>query len=127
MVAEREKKSPKLHHNRPSLEDYNKLNPNLFEEWEDFMRAPFPRAAKGQEIRGVDLVLIRSEIVGSIQTYVDMFDACHFGTTISCDVLENCVLKLRPVVPLLVGDTAVYFKRLLEFCDEVLDRVADAL
>jgi hypothetical protein len=97
-------------------------NPPLYKEWESFTRTPFPPAAKGQVVDGVDLVLIHSKAADCIQIYVERgfsFESETYG------VLEEWVYDLSRVVPMLVGDTAAYFERLLDFGRRILGEVPE--
>lgn len=85
------------------------------------MQVPFPAAAKDLKIDGVDLVLIHSKIADCIREFL-------FRPLLDWErstVLEDCVLELDRVVPSLVGDTALYFERLLEFGRAVRDEILD--
>jgi hypothetical protein len=97
-------------------------SPNLRKEWESFTLTPFPSAARGQVVDGVDLVLIHSEVARCIRTYYDgglSFESEAFS------VLEDDVQDLIKVVPLLVGDAAAYFGRLLDIGGAVLGEVPE--
>jgi len=86
MVAEWERKFPKFSYSIPK-HDLSQL----YKEWEGFTQVPFPPAARGQEVDGVDLVLIHSKVADCIITYLDrgLLDGERFG------VLEDCLLELN--------------------------------
>jgi len=89
---------------------------DLQKEWQAHRASAFPLAAKGQEVSGIDLVLVDTCAAGCIQTFVD---------TSALDderaqALAGCVEELERAVPSLLGDTAEYFARLLDLSRDVL-------
>lgn len=114
-----ERKLSKLYFSSESVRPYPNLD--LPKEWEIFLRTPFPLAARGQEVDGIDLSQLRSDAAGCIQIFLD--NRSLDGT--SFDVLEECMGELTRIVPLLVGDVAAYFQQLLNCSDEVLGRIVD--
>jgi hypothetical protein len=105
------------------LNKYNRVNfhgpnPDIQREYESFARAPFPPAAREEEINGVDLVLLDSTAAGCIQ----FFAASGFLDAQRTRALEGCVKELEKVVPLLIEDAAAYFGWLLALSREVIAR-----
>jgi hypothetical protein len=86
--------------------------------WEAHLTAKFPAAARGQEVDGVDLVLVDTYAAGCIQTFVDTgsLDARRL------DVLRGCVDDLERALPSLLGDTSTYFARLLDLGRSILTK-----
>ena len=82
---------------------------NIEKQWRALHAAEFPPAARGQEVNGVDLVLVDTYAAGCIQTFLNTggLDVTRM------QALEGCVDVLERGIPLLSGDTASYFTRLL--------------
>ncbi len=95
---------------------------DLQREFDSFAGAPFPPAARGQEINGVDLVLLDSTAAGCIQ----FFASRGFLDEERMRTLKSCVEELGKIVPLLSDDSAAYFKWLLNLSVEALDRAVAA-
>lgn len=105
----------------PKQLGYNKPNPDLYKELEGFLQAPFPPAARGREVDGVDLVFIHSKLADCLQTHLDRGVIDGERAT----VLEDYLPELARVVLLLDGDTAAYFARLLDLGAAVLNDLID--
>lgn len=82
---------------------------DLQKEWRDHRASAFPPAARGKEVNGVDLVLVDTYAAGCIQTFAETgaLDAERM------QALDACVKELERAIPLLDGDSAEYFTRLL--------------
>jgi hypothetical protein len=85
--------------------------------WEEHLRGTFPRGSAGEEVDGVDLVLLDSLAAGCVSSYLaagGRLDPEHRA------VLETCATDLSRVVPKLRGQARAYFERLRVLSDAVL-------
>jgi hypothetical protein len=101
----------------PKQLGYNKSNPDLYRELEHFLQTPFPSDARGREVDGIDLVLIHSILAECLQNHLQRGLIDGGGST----VLEDHLPDLARIVPLLDGDIATYFDRLLDLGAAVLN------
>lgn len=88
----------------------------LYEEHE---RAEFPSRLRGEELAGVDLVMLDADIVGCVDAWQGSAGRLDAGRQ---SILRNCLDDLNRVVPLLTDDReARYYERLRELTRLVLE------
>lgn len=84
--------------------------------WQEHMRAEFPARLRGEEIDGVDAVLLDVLIAGCATTWRSSgspLDEKRLG------VLRQCLLDLDAVESHLSGDEAAYYSRLRSIAELV--------
>ena len=82
----------------------------LAELLEVHLASPFPAGYRGQEVGGIDLVLLDADVVGLVSSYL-----AHNGFTESQRlVLEGCVSDADRVLSGLSGEAQLYFGRVRE-------------
>jgi hypothetical protein len=89
--------------------------------WHEHVAAPFPKASRGREVAGYDLVLLDSDTAGCLCTIVSR------GTldTWRLAVLGLCYHGLCLVGAQLHGEERSYFSRLEDLAGMVLQAVRD--
>lgn len=80
--------------------------------WKEHMRADFPARLRGEELAGVDMVMLDADIAGCVVTW--RLDRGHLDEE-RHQVLLRCIADLDKVLPLLTESSEVqYYKRLRE-------------
>jgi hypothetical protein len=78
--------------------------------WAEHLEAPFPTRRRGEEIAGVDLVMLDADVAGCVQTWMSnsfRLDEPHRGW------LARCLGDLDRALPLMDdGAERDYFERL---------------
>ncbi len=77
--------------------------------WLAHRGTPFPVAARGVEVRGVDLVLLDSLASGCVSSLVEV--DCERDVT-KASLLGELAPQIESVLPLLDGETRAYFSQL---------------
>jgi hypothetical protein len=93
------------------------------ELWEEHLAAQFPAGYRGEEIAGVDMVLLDAEIAGCISSYLrsrGKLDADRLRIT------RTCRLHLDQVIPQLNGEAQRYYERLRILSDLVTQSLAQS-
>ena len=88
--------------------------------WDEHLKAEFPSDCLGQEIQGVELVLLDTDVAGCISTYLGSkgkLDAQGLA------ILRSCYRDLAVVLPLLQPEAAAYFQRIDQMVSCVLGSV----
>jgi len=83
----------------------------------------FPTQCRGEEIDGIDLVLLDADTYGCLSTYYG-----RSGKRLKLDddrihILQLCKTDLETVLPKLSGDAKEYYDRLLRISDIVLLKI----
>jgi len=95
----------------------------IAELWGQHQAAPFPPGCRGEEIGGIDLVLLDATTAGCASTFLARsrkLDPWRLS------VLGLCYHDLAVVVAGLKGEARAYFARLEELASLVLCAVRDA-
>jgi hypothetical protein len=79
------------------------------ELWKEHEKAPFPSGLRGEEIFGVDLVMLDADAAGLVQT----FSRSGRLNARQVSFVEPIVRDLELVLPALSGEGRVHFDRLL--------------
>lgn len=88
--------------------------------WREHARAEFPEGLTGEELAGVDLVMLDADIAGCVTTWLDSSGRLDDGRAA---LLRACLRDVSRVVPLLdMADELSYFSRLRELARMVLHR-----
>jgi hypothetical protein len=69
--------------------------------WDEHLRADFPARLRGEEIAGVDMVMVDSDVAGCVITFLKgrgVLDEWRRG------ILRGCIRDLDKVLPLLTDD-----------------------
>ena len=90
-------------------------NSGLEALWASYGQMPFPPAARGVEVQGIDLVLLDSLISGCVSSLVDS-GAPRDSSKLA--LLADLAQQLRGIAGQLDGETKRYF--------DALDQVAEA-
>ncbi len=85
------------------------VKPDLNTLWAAHRRIPFPPAARGAEVKGIDLVLLDSLAAGCISSLVDR--AGERGPDELAQLAE-LAQQIRTIFTHLDGETRQYFARL---------------
>ena len=86
--------------------------------WDEHLSAPFPAGLRGQEIEGIDLVMLDADIAGCVSTWL--------GNKGRLDEprrrwLEGSLDDLARILPLLADrDERVYYERLRQLAQLAL-------
>ena len=92
-------------------------NSELNTLWAAHRRMPFPSAARGAEVRGVDLVLLDSLAAGCISWLVD---PAQEGDPSKLTLFTELAQQIRDVSRQLDGESKKYFTHLSEVAEAVL-------
>jgi hypothetical protein len=95
------------------------ISPEILELWQQHSSTPFPKGYGGKVINGIDLSLLDAEIAGCIHMYV------HSGELDSrhVEILSKCLVDLNTILLLLNHEELIYFNRLGQLADLVLQEV----
>ena len=87
--------------------------------WQEHSAAGFPMGYAGKAINGIDLPLLDAEITGCVRMYMSgmELDARRART------LRERLIDLNGILLLLEGDDVLYFNRLRELADLILQEV----
>lgn len=86
-------------------------------EFNRFWNAPFPPSARGEEIEGVELVLIDADTMGLISRFLGNNGRLEIYER---KMLQSCVGDLNTILPHMEGTPKTYFNTLLQLANEVL-------
>jgi hypothetical protein len=84
--------------------------------WREHMRADFPARLRGEEIDGVDAVLLDADVAGCATTWRSSGAPLDEGRL---GVLRRCLRDLDAVLSHLSGDEAAYYSRLRSIAELV--------
>lgn len=87
--------------------------------WREHTSAPFPDACRGQEVAGIELVLLDADIAGLVTKTLDR--SAPLGVDDATD-LRQLVATEERVIPALEGSDRAYFERLFDLARLVLER-----
>lgn len=88
--------------------------------WSEYESAKFPRGLLGQEIAGLDLVVLDANVAGCIETFLSRKRQLDTWRTA---VLGKCYRELATVIAELSGSARAYFARLERLAGLVLDAI----
>jgi hypothetical protein len=92
---------------------------NRIEElWRQHEAAPFPPECRGEEISGIDLVMLDADTAGCISTFLGCAGRLDSQRR---TILSQCRSELEAAVQTLEGESANYFRRLSEIAQLVLE------
>lgn len=93
---------------------------NIEEKYQEFYNMPFPRGLAGEEILGIDLVLLDSDSAGLLDKYIG-----YKGKLSRSDfeLLERLNLELKSVTKELKGIGRNYFSTLWNLTDQVVSEL----
>ncbi|HXH71825.1 MAG TPA: hypothetical protein VNI58_03310 [Mariprofundaceae bacterium] len=91
----------------------------ITELWDQFRNAPFPRELGGEEIDGVELVLLDADAAAVVSTFIGKSGKISEQ---QIQLLEGYVKDASQVLPKLNGEGMHYFALLLKLCDLVLNQ-----
>ena len=84
----------------------------------DFLEIPFPDNLSGEEINGIDLVLLDSDTAGLIDKFIhhdSQLDSNDFN------ILRQCYRELESVEKELQGQQKEYFMTLLNIARQIIN------
>ena len=87
--------------------------------WGQHKQAPFPVAASGAEVEGINLVLLDADTSGCVSYFL----GCRRLDKKRCTILQNCEKELRTIAPKLRPQIKPYFERLSLLAAAVLEAV----
>lgn len=94
----------------------------IMELWQQHSSALFPKGYGSKEVNRIDLPLLDAEIAGCIHVYI------HNGAKLDAHrvkTLRERLIDLNTIVLLLDSETLIYFDRLRELANLVLQEVND--
>ena len=91
---------------------------NLKNKYEEFLELPYPEDLKGEEILGIELVLLDSDSAGLIDKFIG--NRGHL-TPPDFKILRRCFADLKTVVKELQGNNRTYFGFLLNIVHQTVD------
>jgi hypothetical protein len=86
--------------------------------WKEHGRADFPPDLRGEEVSGIDMVMLDADVAGCISTWLTnggQLDAARR------EILAQSMSDLDRVVDQLRGDDERYYRRLREMAALILD------
>jgi len=89
--------------------------------WQEHQNAPFPKGLRGEDVEGIDFVLLDADIAGCVITFLGNHGRLDFWPTA---VLGLCYRNVSYVLPQLDEEGRVYFGRLETLAKLVLQAVA---
>jgi hypothetical protein len=87
--------------------------------WGEHVRSDFPARLRGEEVAGVDMVMLDGDIAGCVSTWL---------ASASClderrwEILARCMTDLDRVLDQLAGDEEHYYRRLQQMTGLVLGK-----
>ncbi len=82
-----------------------------------WLEQPFPAGCGGQEVEGIDLVLLDTFAAGCITSFVGNRGRIEPN---QIAVLKECLHDLDSVVPLLEGEARTYFQEMRNITDQIV-------
>lgn len=99
------------------LEPGRDADPVVAALWREHMEAPFPARLRGEDVNGVDMVMLDADIAGCVVS-------CSYGAQRPSaehrDVLRLCMEDLAKVLPDLSEGEARYYERLGRMGETIL-------
>ncbi len=92
----------------------------IAELWQEHLNTPFPNILRGNDLDGIDFVMLDADIAGCAQAFLKSGRLNLFQTA----VLGLSYRNASFVVPQLNGDGSIYFARLERLAKLVLKEVA---
>ncbi|MFN8258245.1 MAG: hypothetical protein U0W24_21330 [Bacteroidales bacterium] len=92
------------------------MNP-IEEKYQEFYNMPFPQELNGEEIFGIDLVLLDANTAGLIEKYIGYN---YKLTKTDFDLLKRLSTELKAVTKELEGKPRTYFSTLWNIADRVI-------
>ncbi|HXD12034.1 MAG TPA: hypothetical protein VN653_18340 [Anaerolineales bacterium] len=93
---------------------------DILELWQEHSSATFPKGYGEKVINGIDLPLLDAEIAGCIHMYVHGGEKLEFQRV---KMLRERLIDLNKIVLLLNSEELLYFNRLRELANLVLQEV----
>jgi len=90
----------------------------LKDKYEEFLELPFPEDLRGEEILGIELILLDSDSAGLINKFIG--NKGHL-TQSDFKILKNCFTDLKTIVKELKGNNRTYFGLLLNIVHQTVD------
>lgn len=90
------------------------------ELWREHLAASFPNDLRGEDVNGIDCVMLDANIAGCVDTFLE-------GGTLNLYQLAVLGISYRDVsyvIPILNEEGAAYFRRLERLAESVLKTVA---
>ncbi|MEP6895992.1 MAG: hypothetical protein ABI986_10330 [Chloroflexota bacterium] len=94
---------------------------DILDLWQQHSSAPFPKGYMGKAINGIDLPLVDAEIAGCIHKYIN---SARLDSQILKTLRERLV-DLNTMVLLLDSEELIYFNRLRDLANRVLQEVGN--
>ena len=92
----------------------------ILELWQEHSASSFPKGYGGKEINGIDLSLLDAEIAGCIHMYMHSGEKLEFQRI---KMLRERLIDLNKILLLLNSEELMYFNRLRELANLVLQEV----
>jgi len=92
----------------------------ILELWQQHSSTAFPKGYGGKKFNGIDLPLLDAEIAGCIHMYVHNNGELDSRRV---EILSKCLFDLNTVVLLLNREELIYFNRLRELANLILQEV----
>lgn len=86
----------------------------ISELWEKFRHIPFPENLAGEEIKGIDIVLLDTETAGCIATFIARKGSLDKQRA---EILGRCIIDIKIVKGELDFSAQAYFSMLLDLAE----------
>ncbi|MEQ8241150.1 MAG: hypothetical protein RIA69_18190 [Cyclobacteriaceae bacterium] len=90
---------------------------DIKEKYQEFRNEPFPEGITGEEIHGIDLVMLDADTAGLIEKFIG-YNYKLTGTDF--DLLKRLSVELKTVTKELDGQSRTYFSTLWNIADRVV-------
>jgi hypothetical protein len=91
---------------------------NIKDKYDEFLKLPFPEGLRGEEILGIELILLDSDSAGLIDKCIG--NKGHL-TQSDFKILKKCFTDLKTIVKELKGNNRTYFGLLLNIVHQTVD------
>ncbi len=97
----------------------NKKLEKIKEVWEAHKSSNFPSDCRGEEIEGIDLVMLDVDIAGCVTTYIGSKGVLEYQ---KIEILKKCREELNIVLSKLRGLSKEYYAHLNELVNLILEK-----
>lgn len=94
-------------------------SPEILTLWQQYSSATLPKGYGAKEINGMSLSLLDAEIAGFVRMYIHDAKLDYHRIT----NLRECVVELNAILLMLEKEELVYFNRIRELANLVLQEV----